>query len=198
MGSGPRQEVLNTILAELMQERGVINAPEDVVVQKASGSRDIPDILVNFQGLRTAIECEVDDQPNARERAIESARDRVVTGIAHIGIAVVYPSSLRQAGFERLKTDLAGSQLQIAVVTESKETSYTSGDVNHLEVALRQTFNELIQEDVVARATAALDAGVERFASAVRRKAGFIQRMADVLEIKELPKSKRIPKGDLE
>lgn len=179
-----------------MQERGVLNAPEDVVVRKASGSRDIPDILVNFQGLRTAIECEVDDQPNARERAIESARDRVVTGIAHIGIAVVYPGSLRRSGFDRLKTDLASSQLQIAVVTESKETSYTPGDVNYLEIALRQTFNEMIQEDVVARATAALDAGVERFASAVRAKAGFIGRMANVLGIKELPQSKRIPKGD--
>lgn len=198
MRKGPRQEVLNTVLAQLLQERGVVSAPEDVIVPAKGGNRDIPDILANFQGLRTAIECEVDDQPKAKEKAIASARDRVVAGIAHIGIAIVYPKSLREGTFDQLRSDLAATQLQIAVVTESKESGYSSGDVNYLESALRQTFGEIVQEDVVAEAAAQLDAGVEHFAGVVAGKAGVVQRLASALGIRELPKPRRSVEEDSE
>lgn len=196
MRTGRRQEVLNTLLAELLHERGVVNAPEDVIVLRPGATRDIPDLLVNFQGLRTAIECEVDDQPQAAERAVDSARDRVVSGIAHIGIAIVYPRCLRQSEFRVLKAELARSQLQIAVVTESKQTEYSRGDVNYLESLLRQTFGDIIQEDVIAAAAAELDAGVEAFASVVAGKAGVAERLAQALGIAELPKSKAVAKRD--
>jgi len=198
MRTGRRQEVLNTILGQLLQERGVVNAPEDVIVLKKGANRDIPDLLVNFQGLRTAVECEVDDQVNAAQRAIGSARDRVSSGLAHIGVAIVYPRHLREPEFVALKAELEKSPLQIAVVTESKETAYSVGDVNYLESTLRQTFSEMIREDVVAEAAAELDAGVEQFAGVVASKIGIAHRLAEALGIRELPKPRRAGKEDSE
>ena len=96
MNTGYRQEVFNVLLAQLLQDRGVIAAPEKVIGLNPVANRKMPDVIVNFQGLRTIIEGEVDDQINARDKAISSVAHHVEDGIAHIGVAVVYPSYLRK------------------------------------------------------------------------------------------------------
>ena len=47
------------------------------------------------------MEGEVDDQPDAKKRALESAEKRVEEGIAHIGVAVIYPAFLRRGTCRR-------------------------------------------------------------------------------------------------
>lgn len=103
MKVGYRQEVLNVVLAQILQERGVVSVPEKVVrnVLSKTGQRRMPDVLVNFMGLRTVMEGEVDDQPDAKKRALESAKKRVEEGIAHIGVAVIYPAFLRRGTCRR-------------------------------------------------------------------------------------------------
>jgi hypothetical protein len=80
-----RQEVLNVLLAQLLQERGIISAPESIISLGVKPKRNMPDIIVDFNGLRTVIEGEVADQADAQSRALAAARKRVETGIAHIG-----------------------------------------------------------------------------------------------------------------
>lgn len=191
-----RQEVFNVLLAQLLQERGVVSAPESIVKSGIERKRRMPDVIVNFNGLRTAIEGEVGDKAEAQECAVRSARERVEAGIAHIGIAIVYPPELRSLDFSTLKPALANSQLQIAIVTESEDTGFTVGNVDYLESALRRAFDHLIQEDVVARAVAALDAGIEQFAAAIATKGGIIGRVADSLGIRELPAERSAARED--
>lgn len=76
MQVGYRQEVFNVVLAQILQERGVISVPEKVIkaVLAKQGARRMPDVMVNFMGLRTVIEGEVSDQPEAKRKALESAR----------------------------------------------------------------------------------------------------------------------------
>lgn len=186
MTNGYRQEVFNVLLAQLLQERGVIVAPESII--KAGPSRRMPDVLVTYRGLRTAIEGEIDDDAGAKERARESARGRVEEGIAHIGVAVVYPAYLRsETDFQRLAKQLGTGTLHMAIVTESECTGFIEGNVDTLESTLRHTFEHLVQEDVVARAVAALDAGIEQFAVVMAAKGGIVSRVADTLGIRELP-----------
>jgi hypothetical protein len=187
MAPGYRQEVFNVLLAQLLQERGVITAPENILKLAVKQARRMPDVIVNFNGLRTAIEGEV-SQPDAEKRALDSARKRVDEGIAHIGIAVIYPKRLRKVDFNQLKSELANSELRIAVLTESEETGFTAGDVNYLESTLRHTFEQLVREDVVGNAVAAIDAGIERFAAVIIDNEGVVGRMAQILGVQELPK----------
>ena len=187
VSNGYRQEVFNVLLAQLLQERGVISAPENVVKATPRQARRIPDVIVNFYGLRTAIEGEVGDQPDAQAKAVESARRRVVEGIAHIGVGVVYPAELRAGEFADLKERLAESPLWIAVVTEDEEGGIVAGSVDDLERALRTAFEHLVQEDVVAKAVAELDAAVEKFAAVVMAKPGVAGRLAQTLDIRDLP-----------
>ncbi|MBM3128911.1 MAG: hypothetical protein FJ009_09855 [Chloroflexi bacterium] len=193
---GYRQEVFNVLLAQLLQKRGVISAPENIV--KADAAKRMPDVIVNFNGLRTAIEGEVGDHADAPQLALKSARGRVEEGIAHIGIAVVYPEHLRQSDFATLADELAQSALAIAIVTEAGETGFTSGDVDALENALRYAFEQLLKEDVVARAVAILDDGIDHFARAVIDKDGVMDRMAEALEIRGLPERHRNAEDDEE
>lgn len=182
-----RQEVFNVLLAQLLGERGIISAPEDVISASAESTRKMPDVLVDFAGLRTAIEGEVDDQPGYERKALESAKKRVEDGIAHIGIAIIYPAALRAHPFDRLKNELQMCELRIAIVTESGPTQFAQNTVDGLGEVLRRTFSELVREDVVAKAVAHLEEGIEKFARVARKNPGTIARLADVLGIKELP-----------
>jgi hypothetical protein len=192
-----RQEVLNVILAQLLQERGLVSAPENMLTVAGEPERSMPDVLVRFNGLRTVIEGEVDDRAGAADSALRTAHRRVEQGIAHIGIAVVYPQSLRHEGFGDLKDRLAACELRMAIVTEAGETDFTSGGIDDLGTGLRRSFAELLQEDIVGRATLILDAGVEFVAGAIVGKAGWVGRLSDTLGIRPLPpRPKREREGD--
>lgn len=186
--SGYRQEVFNVVLAQLLQERGLVTAPESVISVGAAHARRMPDVIVNFDGLRTAIEGEVDDQPDCEQRAVTSAMKRVEEGIAHIGVAVVYPAELRRLDFHPLKAALAKRVLRINVLTESAEPvgRFVEGTVDYLGSALRQTFNLLVQEDVVSKAAELLELGIEGFSAAMVTREAEVGRVARALDIREI------------
>ncbi|MBZ0294409.1 MAG: hypothetical protein K8L99_17735 [Anaerolineae bacterium] len=180
MTSSQRQEVFNVLLAQLLQERGAVVAPESILYTGTTRVRQMPDVIVNFQGLRIAIEGEV-EAPSAQEKAINSAQRRVETGVAHIGVAVVYPAPLRAVDFANLKNALSQATLQIAVTTEAGNTGYATGDIDYLERALRSTFEQLIREDVVTDSVALLDNAVEQFAAAALSNRGNWGRITHAL-----------------
>ncbi len=198
MPESRRQEVFNVVLAQLLQERGVIAAPESIIKAGPEKTRHMPDVIVTYQGLRTAIEAEV-RSANAEQKALDSASRRVAEGIAHIGIAVVYPEHLRGVDFNQVKQELAHVQLAIAVTSEAGSTGYTMGDVAYLERALRSTFEQLVREDVVAEAVAQLDAAVDKFAGAALSYPGIWGRISlllnDSLTEHDLPQLSDAQKG---
>lgn len=188
-----REEVFNVLLALLLHERGVVTAPEQSFRQAIQGPRrrHVPDVLVVFRGLRTVIEGKVQDQPNAEQSTLEQALERINKGIAHIGVAVIYPSALRQMPFPELKDALEQSTLRIAVCSEAGQIGWTEGSVDYLTDVLHRTFHQLVEEDVVARAVEALSAGVGEFASAAFNAPATVQRAAEILGIGEVPKRQR-------
>ena len=153
-----RQEVLNVLLAQLLQERGLEVAPEQII-EDPSGFRRMPDVIVDFQGLRLAIEGEF-ASPTAHDRASKSASQRVEDGIAHMGMALVYPPALRQMGrgINELKRTLAAARLEFAIITENEATpqeslfpvvvrppaQFVKGELDDLAEALRKSYERLI------------------------------------------------------
>jgi hypothetical protein len=78
MESGFREEVFNVILAQILEEHGVISAPERIIKARPGRTRRMPDVLVYFRGLRLIIEGKVEDAANAEESALNAARQRAV------------------------------------------------------------------------------------------------------------------------
>jgi len=195
MPKSQRQEVFNVVLAQLLQERGVVVAPENIMY--ADNKRHMPDVLVFYNGLRIAIEGEV-DAPKAQQKAIESATMRVEKGIAQIGIAIVYPETLREIDFIDLKNVLTTTTLKIAVVSEAKTEDFINGTIDALERILCNTFEALIQEDVVAECVVLIDGAVERFAQDIIPSQGNLERLLLILneqhtekDVKELSQKER-------
>jgi len=192
METGFREEVFNVILAQILEEHGVISAPERIIKARPGMTRRMPDVLVYFRGLRLIIEGKVEDASNAEESALNAARQRVEEGLAHIGVAVVYPALLRKMGrLGQLRSELEESQLRLAIVSESGETGFTSANVKQLIDMLYQTFDQLVQEDVVKRATAILDEAVEKAAPVFAAIPDFPSEAAKILGIRALPSRKK-------
>lgn len=181
MSQKVRQEVLNVLLSQLLSERGAVVLPETIRYTGIQRDRHMPDVIVSYQGLRTAIEGEI-QAPKARDKAIDSAKRRVENGIAHIGVGVVYPASLPMTNdITQLKGELARAKLEIAVTTEAYTTGYETGDVDYLERILRSTFEQLVKEDVVNEAVALLDIAVDQFAGVVLSYRGIWGRITQEL-----------------
>jgi hypothetical protein len=192
MESGFREEVFNVVLAQTLEEHGVISAPERIIKARPGMTRRMPDVLVYFRGLRLIIEGKVEDALNAEESALKAARKRVEEGLAHIGVAVLYPASLRK--IERpsqLKKGLEESRLRVAIYSESGESGFTSTDIGNIPNILFQAFDQLVQEDVVKRATEILDEAVEKVAPGLAVIHGFPREAAKILGIRALPTRKK-------
>jgi len=204
-GPSVRQEVLNVLLAQLLQERGLEVAPEQIITDP-SGFRRMPDVIVDFQGLRLAIEGEFASH-SAYKKASRSATQRVEDGIAHMGMALVYPSALREMGqdIEELKRALARARLEFAIITENEATSqeslfpvvvretaqFVKGDLDDLAEALRKSYERLIEDRVLERAVKFLNQGIEVFVGSLNPQPASTNRFASALGIRELPKTKR-------
>jgi len=199
-----RQEVLNVLLAQLLQERGLVAAPEQILKPR-SGEVKLPDILVDFQGLRLVIEAEFANAQGARERAYKKAEERVEQGIAHVGVAVVYPPGLKGEAYEAQKAELAKAQIQFSVVTEvtitpfpqlelfptSDKPAFLTGTVDQLIESLRRCYDQLVRDETLAQAIALVEAAIERFLAALTIQPASTGRMAGVLGISPSPRERR-------
>lgn len=179
MAGGYRQEVLNVVLAQLLTQRGVTASPE-VFQRRAS-----IDVLVAFRGLRLAIEGEVDDQPSAAEKAWDKAKSRVEQALAHVGVAVVYPSQLRQLPIDALPGALGSTQLRFSFCQRGRATDpvWLAGDVSFLRTALDETFRHLSSEDEIRAAARLLEACVDDFARGMLSWGVAADRVAALLGI---------------
>ena len=182
-----REEVLNVYLARLLDQRGLVSAPETVRSGPA-GSTRLRDVVVTFRGLRLLIEGKVDDVPDARNVVAGQAQERVDEGLAHIAIGIVYPAVLRGVPFRALDATMATAPLEIQVHTESGAGPWVRvSNVNGLVEQLVRTYEQLVTENVVADAVAIIEAGIDVFAREVRSSPAGADRITDLLEVGEPP-----------
>ncbi len=177
-----RQEVVNVVLAQLLEQRGLAAVPEQIIRAALHDQRAMPDVIIDFQGLRLAIEAEFASTDNAEEQAVKKAAERVEQGVAHIGVAVIYPVGMESQQFASLADELSRAELHFAIVTEVPEPPpVMRGRIDDLAEALRSTYDQLIQEEAVGRAVAVLEAGIERFVESLQGQPAASERFAAVL-----------------
>lgn len=204
MPSRLREEVLNVMLALLLNKRGIVAAPEQIFRSALENKRVMPDVLVDYLGLRMAIEGKIGMNPATRKGALDDAKRRVETGVAHIAVAVLYPSALSTvAQIDRLEEELRTANLHISVVTEAEEArqlvlplqglglmepsqspEWAESDVDHLGSILRRAYDSLVVENVVESAVTAIKAGIEGFSPVILASPGAVERARKALGIR--------------
>jgi hypothetical protein len=188
---------MNVLLAQLLQERGLVAAPEQVFKQPLR-SISLPDVIVDFQGLRLAIECEFGRDGTAKKVAYRAAQNRVEQAIAHIGIAIVYPAKLRTVAFDRAKLELQESALQYAIATETAIThtgvqlalfekgelpSFSVGTIDDLADSLRRSYEQLVKDETLDRAVDLLETGIANCLTALRVQPATTERLSQALGV---------------
>lgn len=175
-----RQEVLNVALAQLLSERGIVATPE-IRLPVA-----LPDVLVVFRGLRLAIEGEVGDHSDAERMAWRKASERVEKGIAHIGLALVYPEKLRhQESFERLLSAFERTTFRFTACIPPipERPKWHEGDIDTLRNVLEAAFDQLASEDEVQKAAQVMGGAIRALADEMLSWGVTVDRLAYPLGI---------------
>jgi hypothetical protein len=182
-----RQEVLNTILADLICDRGINATPENVVLKEG---KHLPDVRAVYLGVRVVIECEVGTVGAAGNKALESAKGRVDDGIADVGVALVYSIELAtQPDVASVRALMLSptAAFHIAVVTEAAQEPFSSGNLDYLMDVLHQAWRRLLTEDLLSRTVQELDEAVGEFAQVVSGHTGITKKLAKTLGIQGQP-----------
>lgn len=180
-----REEVLNVELARLLSQRGIVSAPE-TIAHSDLRERRLPDVVVAFRGLRVTIEGKTDDVANARTVVSGQAARRVAEGLAQIAIAVIYPSQLRMVEFADLPATMSAARLFLQVHTEAGSGPWIPADgIDVLAGVLLRTHEQLVNEDVVARAVEIIEQGIDQFVREVRAMPAGMERLANLLKVTE-------------
>jgi hypothetical protein len=174
-----REEVLNTVLAACLGNRGMPADPETIL----NRGRSRPDVMATFRGLRCAIEGKVADTPNAEAVVMSDARGRVEQGIAHVAIAAVYPARLRTTEFGHLPSALGSASLKFMVLTEAGDGAWHAGGINDILAELRRAHDILVRDDVLQQAVDTLNIGLSEVASALVNNRGTCDRLIQILGI---------------
>lgn len=187
MNHRSREEVLNVALARLLRDRGIISAAERIITLPAGRGRAMPDVLVEYQGLRLVIEGKFDVSPASGRQVQKQAYDRVVLGLAHLGLALLYPPAL--AEYAEPESILAQSRLRIAIFGEFSEAEYVpweEGNVDTIADLLRRCYDRLVQGDTVRQAAETIREATEEFSVIFRMSPGALDRAVQALGIRSL------------
>jgi len=158
---GFREEVLNVILANQLNVRGLVSVPENI--KKTGKGRKIPDIAITqFLGIRIIIEGRYFENASDESSLIEDAKKRIEDGLCSVCFAVLYPPALRHSNYTNLENDLEKAKLRIKVITDTKEEDWVDSNVNGLASFLRKSYELLVREDVVAESVKYLNDAIEK------------------------------------
>lgn len=156
-----REETINTQLAILLTRHGV--AAESETIHQSGKQR--PDVMFSLNGLRVVIEGKFSDTSDAANVVLAETQKRVQSGICHIGVALVYPKSLRTTATGELEKILATTRLQFLILSDSGQTAWAEATPSEILAALRRVHESLIKDDIVAESAQRLSERIEGIAA---------------------------------
>lgn len=180
-----REEVLNVALAECLAGFGFNATPESIQAKSGGRGRALPDVLIQYRGMRIAIEGKYADVTRAREIALSQAKDRVVSGISQIAIAVLYPSSLRSCPFPDLRNAISNSKVAFHVLSDvsanGAATSWRSGQLPHFHSEIKRVHESICKEDVVQAAAESIRGSLAGVANLLETRPGVCEELSKLL-----------------
>jgi hypothetical protein len=182
-----REEVVNVVLAELLEQRGMLSVPETIRKSIERKTRDLPDIIVaDLLGIRMVIEGRFNNGPVSRDSLLKDARERVELGISPVCLAVLYPPELRSAeSVPKLRKNLERTTVGIRVISENSDGDWMEGSVDDIVEALRRSYELLVSEDVVVASVGEIGSAIEHASALFARTSALKNRFRKVLGIPE-------------
>ena len=139
--------------------------------------------MLDFRGLRLVIEGKVDDVQDGHRVVSEQALSRIEDAIAHMSMAVVYPSSLRETPFSDLKTELGKCLLEFRVFSENGASTWRKGRFHTIMAELRRIQEHLARDDAVQQAANDLRERLDGIADLFAINKGVCDRLTNILGV---------------
>jgi len=158
-----REEVLNVVLAELLQARGIVSLPETVRRLIATRGRRLPDVTIaDLLGVPIVIEGRIDGAPAVANSVSDLARSRIEEGISPIALAVLYPQGMQEANsLPALRRAVDHATFRVRVFSEHADGEWATTTMDGLAEIVRAAYELLVSDDVVVNAVAELDAAID-------------------------------------
>ena len=186
-----REEVVNTQFAVLLSKHGTSAEAETILAK----GKHRPDIMLQMRGIRVVIEAKFVDHSNAENTVLADARNRVLKGIAHIAVAVIYPLNLRSVPTSEILEKLETTELKFRIVSESEENdSWYEDTPANILAAIRRAQEALAKDDIVERTAKKLSAQLDTIAKLLTGQTGTCDRLSEILGI-TTPKGERPEKA---
>jgi hypothetical protein len=179
MSTRHREEVLNTVLAQVIVARGLNASPESI----RSRGAEKPDVLISFRGLRCVIEGKIADVANARGVVLDDATARLDSGLAQLAIAVVYNEKLRQTALSSLPAAMAKTPHEFCICTEIAPGDWRQGSIDEILESLRRAHDVLATDDAVRQSADELSVGLTEIANVFMDDTSVCDRLVDLLAI---------------
>jgi hypothetical protein len=181
-----REEVINVLLAQVLEQRGLWSVPESIRRSVGGGQR-LPDVtLVDLWGIRIIIEGKFHDDEGQRRAVLKKAQRRVEEGLCQISLAVLYPPELRNfATLTAQRHALETATFEVRVLSEADDGNWGTADVSELVEIVQRGYEVLVREDVVAKAVAELQGAIDSSARVLAAGRGTTEKLADLLGIPE-------------
>lgn len=181
-----REEVLNVILAELLQARGIVSLPE-TVRRLISRGRRLPDITIaDLFGVPIVVEGRIDGAPGVAASLVDLTRSRIEEGISPIALAVLYPAGLQEAhSLPALRRSMARATLRVSVFSEHTDGEWATATVDGLAEIVRTAYELLVSDDVVTTAVDELSAAIDAASEIIAASPAAAPRLRHLLGIPE-------------
>lgn len=178
-----REEVLNVVLAELLETRGLVSVPEGIRSTR-HGTR-LPDVTIaDLFGVPFVIEGRIFTAEPVRETLLADTRQRVEEGLTRLALAVLYPPRLRTAAdLPQLRAAMDSARLVVRVVSEESDGEWIESDVDGIVAILRRGYELVVTDDVVSAAVADLDAAIDVAARHIAAAPAATERLRVLLGI---------------
>ena len=182
-----REEVVNVVLAELLEQRGMLSVPETIRKLIARKTLALPDIVVaDLLGIRMVVEGRFNSGPTSRESLLRDSKERVEQGISPVCLAVLYPPELRSAeSLPNLRRNLETATLEIRVISENSDGEWMGATVDDIAEALRRSYELLVSEDVVVASVGEIASAIEIASALFARTKTLKSRFRKALGIPE-------------
>jgi hypothetical protein len=180
-----REEVLNVVLADLLDARGLLSIPESIRTSASGKGRKLPDVTIaDLWGVRIVIEGRIGKNATVRDSLLRDAKKRVEQGISPICLAVLYPPGLRNVeSLTLLRKELARTTLLVRAVTEGSEGEWGEATVDGLADTLRRSYELLVSEDVVVGAVEEIENSLDITSEIIAASPAAAPRLRMILGI---------------
>jgi hypothetical protein len=178
-----REEVLNVTLAELLCGYGMAATPESIQTKAHGGSKALPDVLIQYRGMRLAIEGKYADVARSEAVVSKQAQERIDTGISQISLAVQYVPELRTTPFTKLSKAMGEARLRFCVYSEVGAGKWHDGGIASVLDEIRRVHESMCKEDVVQLAAESIKGYLDGVAKLFEAHPRICDELSEVLGV---------------